>query len=84
MNGFWRLSNARPQGLNGPLRITFAEIEAYCSLHGFDLMKKQDFLYFIEMLDAKFMDYVKKAQEEEERKKQTKGTDTPGRPGGRR
>lgn len=71
--GFWRLSNARPQGLNGPLRIPYAEIEAYCALHSFDYGKRQDFLYYVERLDEKFMEHVKKTQEEEERKKQQQG-----------
>jgi hypothetical protein len=84
MSGFWRLSNARPAGFNGVLRIPFAEINAYCSLHGFDHSKTQDFLYYVENLDAKFMEFVKEKQEEEERKNQTANAAGKAKTGSRR
>jgi hypothetical protein len=87
-NGFWRLSGARPQGFSGPLRIPLSEIEAYCRLHSFDYSHRQDFLYYIERLDEKYMEFVKKAQDEEERKRNNNGTPprpgSKGRPGPRR
>jgi hypothetical protein len=79
--GFWRLSNARPPGLNGPTRILFSEIGAYCDLHGFDYGKRQDFLFYVQRLDDKFMEIAKKRQEEEERKQQQNGAGRPPRKG---
>jgi hypothetical protein len=79
MDGFWRLSNARPQGFAGPLRIPLSELEAYCRLKGFDYAKRQDFLYYIERLDEKFMAFVQQKQEEQDRKGNNNGT--PPRPG---
>jgi len=72
MQGFWRLSNARPIGMNGPLRIPYSEIEAYCRLHGYDYGKRQEFMYYLEQLDGKYMEFVKQAQEEEQRKAEVK------------
>ncbi len=77
MNGFWRLSNARPMGFNGPLRIPFAEINAYCQLQRYDHGKTQEFLYYMERLDDRYMAFVKKIQEDEERKNSVKNSSGP-------
>jgi hypothetical protein len=53
-------------------RILFSEIGAYCDLHGFDYGKRQDFLFYVQRLDDKFMEIAKKRQEEEERKQAAK------------
>lgn len=79
MSGFWRLSNARPAGFSGPLRIPFAEIAAYCQLQRYDHEKTQDFLFYVEKLDERYMAFVKKLQEEEELKNGKNAT--PGKPG---
>lgn len=81
--GFWRLSNARPQGFNGPLRIPVSEIEAYCRLKDLDYSRRQDFLFYVERLDHAWMEHIKKLQKEEERKNDLKNKST-GRPPGRR
>lgn len=66
-------------GMNGPLRIPFAEIAAYCTLHGYDYGKRQEFLTYIEKLDTTFMEFIQEKQEEEERKNITKqGAARPG------
>lgn len=67
-NGFWRLSNSRPQGMNGYLRIPLSEVEAYGRLHGFDYARRIEFLSFVEQMDEAFMAHVEKLREEEQRK----------------
>ena len=76
MEGFWRLSNARPQGFSGPLRIPLSEIEAYCRLKGFAYGKRQDFLFYIERMDEKFMQFVQETQADQERTRAKNGTPT--------
>jgi hypothetical protein len=66
--GFWRLSNARPMGFNGPLRIPLSEIEAYCRLRRLDFSQSQDFLFFIERLDNAWTLFAQKVRAEQERK----------------
>lgn len=66
---FWRLSNVRPQGFGGPLRIPYVEIEAYCRLQGWRRHKVLDFIYFMERMDQVWMEYAIEAQEEEQRKR---------------
>ncbi len=80
--GWWRLSNARPQGFAGPTRIQVQEIEAYCRLRGWPVEKREDFDFYIENLDEVYMDRVRKVQEEEDRKNKATGGKKPG--GGRR
>lgn len=75
-NGFWRLSNTRPQGFAGPLRIPMSEIEAYTRLQRFSLPKTLDFLFFVERLDGTYMEYVIEKQEQEK----TGGAKPPPRP----
>lgn len=75
--GFWRLSNARPQGFNGPCRIPISETAAYCKFAGFDYAKSQDFMVYIERLDAKYMEYV--AEEMESSKNAKPGARAPSR-----
>ncbi|UTC28377.1 hypothetical protein GURKE_03510 [Brevundimonas phage vB_BpoS-Gurke] len=58
----------------GPLRIPLSEIDAYCRLRGFDFSMTQDFLYYTERLDEAYMAFVKKLQEEEERKRGSNAT----------
>lgn len=74
-NGFWRLSNVRPIGFNGVLRIPIAEIEAYCRLHSYDYGRRTEFLFYIERLDVKFMEHIEKKREEQERMERTKSND---------
>lgn len=69
MDGFWRLSNVRPIGMNGPQRIPITEVEAYCRLRQYGYDKSQDFLFYVERLDEKYMGFVKEAQEKEEQKR---------------
>jgi hypothetical protein len=71
-NGFWRLSNSRPVGFNGVLRIPLSEIEAYARLSGFDYGKSQDFLSFVERMDHRYMEYVEEQREIEEAKQKNK------------
>lgn len=73
MEGFWRLSNARPVGMAGVLRIPLSEIESYCRIKDFSYEKRQDFLHYVERLDERFMAFVKERQEEEERKTNPSG-----------
>lgn len=74
LDGFWRLSNARPVSMNGPLRIPLTEVEAYCRLRAFSFEKSQDFLHYLERLDERYMQLVKESQEKEEAKRNTSGT----------
>lgn len=74
MDGFWRLSNARPVSMNGVLRIPLSELESYCRLRGFNFEKSQDFLHYVERLDERYMQFVKEAQEKEEAKRNPSGT----------
>lgn len=78
-HGFWRLSNARPQGMNGYLRIPLSEVEAYCRLHGFDFGQRTEFLFYVERLDDEFMKHVEKLREEEEKKRTTQNKTKTGR-----
>lgn len=78
-SGFWRLSNVRPQGFNGPLRIPFVEIEAYCRLQGWRRHKVLDFIFFLERMDDVFMNYVIEQQEKEDQKR-GKGPKAPPKP----
>ena len=55
--------------MNGPQRIPISEIEAYCRLRRYDYDKSQDFLFYVERLDEKYMGFVKEAQEKEEQKR---------------
>lgn len=82
-NGFWRLSNTRPVGFDGALRIPLSEIEAYARLQGFDHAKRNEFLIYVERMDATFMEHVAKLREEEERKRKNKSNER-GRPPRRR
>ena len=68
MDGFWRLSNVRPIGFAGPQRIPITEIEAYCRLRQFSYDRVQDFLFYVERLDEKYMGFVKDSQEKEAQK----------------
>lgn len=79
-HGFWRLSNRRPHGLNGVLRIPVTEIEAYCDLMGWDSpSKRRDFLYFVEAMDEAFMEHVDDVREQKERQERSKITQKPQR-----
>lgn len=69
-NAFWRLSNKRPQGFNGPLRIPDSEILAHIRLFGWDRVKAQDFCHFCDRLDEAFMAHVAKLQKAEEAKRE--------------
>jgi hypothetical protein len=80
MQGFWRLSNARPVGMNGVMRIPVSEIEAYSRMKRFDFEKTQDFFHYIERMDERYMALVKEAQEKEDQKRNTSsGTPPPRR-----
>ncbi|UTC29882.1 hypothetical protein BAJUN_02760 [Bajunvirus bajun] len=57
-DGFWRLSNKRPQGFNGPLRIPLTEIESFARLKGWDHEKRNDFLFYVDKLDEAYMVHV--------------------------
>lgn len=69
--GFWRLSNSRPQGMGGPLRILMSEIESYSRLMQLSYSQVQDFIVYVERLDIKFMEWV--AEEAEKDKNKPKG-----------
>lgn len=71
-HAFWRLSNTRPQGMNGYLRIPLGDVAAYATLHGWDLEKRIDFLHYLEILDAVFMKHIEEIQEQEEAKNRGK------------
>jgi hypothetical protein len=71
-NGFWRLSNSRPVGFNGVLRIPLSELEAYSRLNRFDYEKSQDFLTFVERMDHRYMEWVAEQREIEEQKSKNK------------
>lgn len=71
-NGFWRLSNSRPVGFNGVLRIPLSEIEAYSRITDFDFSKRQDFLTFVERMDHRYMQWVEEQREIEEAKQKNK------------
>lgn len=78
--GFHRLSNTRPQGFNGHLRIPVSEVKAYCDLMGWEREKRIDFLYYIELMDGVWMAHVAKQRESEEIKNRAKApTTTPRR-----
>lgn len=68
MDGFWRLSNVRPIGFAGPQRIPITEVEAYCRLRQFSYEQCQDFLFYVERLDERYMSFAKEAQEKEAQK----------------
>lgn len=55
--------------MNGLLRITLSEIQAYCQLMAYDFEQRSDFLFYVERLDNEFMLHVEKLREEEEKKK---------------
>lgn len=59
----------RPIGFAGPQRIPITEVEAYCRLRQFAYDQCQDFLFYVERLDEKYMSFVKEAQEKEEQKR---------------
>jgi len=86
-NGFWRLSNSRPQGMNGYLRIPLSEIDSYCRLQGFGREKREQFLLFVERLDEAFMKHVDKLREQQEQLAKTQQSqpkaNVPGRRGRR-
>jgi hypothetical protein len=69
-NAFWRLSNKRPQGFNGPLRIPDSEVLARCRLEGWDFSRRLDFAFYLEKLDEAYMAHIAKLQKEEEDKRQ--------------
>lgn len=54
--------------MNGPLHITFCEIDHYCNIYGIDrFSKKADFATFVKLLDNLWIeDYYEK---EKKRKK---------------
>lgn len=70
MTAFNRLSPRRPQGMNGPLRIPISEIESYSRLLDLDLTRRNDLLFYLERMDDVYMEYVAKALDEEEKKRQ--------------
>jgi len=69
------LSNARPTGFDGVLRIPLSEVEAYTRLQGFDYAKAQDFLLYVERMDTMFMEHVAKLRDDEERKRNLKSNE---------
>lgn len=72
--GFWRLSNSRPQGMGGPLRIPFSEVVSYCAFMKFDFVKSQDFLIYAERMDNSFMTYIVEEQDKARNKTGASGT----------
>lgn len=70
-DGFWRLSNKRPQGMNGPSRIPTTEIEALTRIRGWSYAKRNDFLFYVDRMDEVYMAHVAKLVEEQERRNQT-------------
>jgi len=83
-NGAWRLSNPRPQGMNGYLRIPLSEIDSYCRLQGFGREKREQFLLFVERLDEAFMKHVDKLREQQEQIAKTQQSKPPATAPGRR
>jgi hypothetical protein len=83
-NGFWRLSNVRPVGFNGVMRIPMVEVEAYCRLHGYEYARRTELLFYIERLDSAFMEHVEKKREEQERAERNKSNEIGGNRRGKR
>lgn len=54
------LSGARQAGLNGPQRITIAEMLAYCDM--FEIDDRERFFYNMRAADEVFMEWLAKAQ----------------------
>lgn len=80
-SGFWRLSASRPIiAMVGPARLPPSEIYAFCQLQGWDFTKQRDFLFYVDALDAKFMEVVNEEQEKEQKKREAASK----KPNGRR
>lgn len=69
-NGFWRLSISRPQNMSGPSRLPPSEILAYAKLQGMSQEKYQDFLFYIDVLDGKFMEFIEAEQEKDKKRRE--------------
>lgn len=68
--------------MSGIVRLPYSEIAAYSDLHSYDFGKRQDFLYYVERLDEKYVEFIRKREEEERRKQEANAAKTP-RPGSR-
>lgn len=71
-SGFWRLSNSRPAGFDGALRIPLSEVEAYTRLQAFDYAKRIEFMKYVERMDGVFMEHIRQLRESEEAKSKNK------------
>jgi hypothetical protein len=63
---FTELNYRRATGMNGPLPLTYADIEAYCNLRGiYTLYERQRLLRFLDLLDQEWMkDFYAKQEAE--------------------
>ncbi|AFU86926.1 tail assembly chaperone [Caulobacter virus Karma] len=76
-DGFWRLSNKRPNGMSGPMRIPTSEIEAFTRIRRWDYAKSNEFLFYVDMMDEVYMAHVAKVLEEQERQRETAANKPP-------
>lgn len=81
-HGFWRLHISRPYGFDAPLRIPPTEIEAYARLQLLAPHQANELLFYVDMLDAKWMEHYRADRQEQERirSKQNKQNVTPQAP----
>lgn len=66
---FWELHQARGAGFNGPLPLSFTEIQAWVNVK--DVKIRSFEVEVIKEMDTKFMEYVAKKQKEEESKQKS-------------
>jgi hypothetical protein len=57
---FFELNGTRPVGFDGPLQITFSEIESFSRLKGYDLKPWE--VDVIKKLDYVYLDVVKETR----------------------
>ena len=63
---FWELHQARGAGFNGPLPLSYTEIQAWIDVKGIKIWPCE--IGVIKEMDAKFMEHVAKKQKENEPK----------------
>jgi hypothetical protein len=59
INAFMDLSGMRQAGFNGPMRISIADIQAYCDM--FEIDEREQFFYNMRAADDVYLEWVMKA-----------------------
>jgi hypothetical protein len=58
INAFWDLSGTRQTGFSGGMKITIAEMQAYCDM--FEIDEREQFFYNIRAADEVFLKWANK------------------------